>query len=749
MVHGFGHAAHDKLFALGVRPRVTWFVMKVVSSCPMDVDAFVWQLKSGAFAQTIIAKATFVLEPGHAKLAAQKDRVVVHDRDVFVKDDPQNILWAPTDKVPYKRRVDVLLVGHAYAPGKLPVRSLVTKLVVGSFSKAIEVVCDRGFRKPEERLIEGPHFTKMPLDWTRAAGGSNTSNPVGRSFDSAADVLGLHSLPNLQPPRTFVSKGSDPIAPIGYGPIAPTWQDRAVCVEHLGTKFSRADWDKQPLPEHFDFDYFQSAPSDQQIAELRPDEALVLQNLHHLHGYLETRLPGILPRAVVQRASGERDDVTFVADTLWIDTDRGICCVVWRGTIGLSHADEEGLIGVALVEPIETNEEPAEENVVETIPTGLVQEDELASMTMIAPFAKPKGETMPFVETNLPERSPTPVRSNDDGALPFGPAGLLGFPPAPIARGQITLPAQSPTSSPTIPGMTLEPAPNPPAPSVAPSMVFAARSTPVATITAQSVLAPAWSIPDHDAPTIPTREVVQLLWVDLENKTRLRLVEAWKPFLQAENDDFFAVLRDAPRLNPNRLSEVFAAALNDEEKFVSPLAVIAGDLEFPFDELESLKAAMSAAIPLITSADEQLQEAVQVAKNFVQTPGLLAAPAVCEGLTERIRAALSKTKKGLPEDYLDTQMQRVLITGRHYQRCEVFGKTYLRAFLGFAAETAPQIAYVPAEAAKVLPMLKKLPTRLIVEVHPAQEQFEARTIALKVVAMSRVGLRKSPETFSN
>jgi len=43
----------DKLFALGVRPRVTSFVMEIVSSCPMPVHGFTWPLKSGRFAQEV------------------------------------------------------------------------------------------------------------------------------------------------------------------------------------------------------------------------------------------------------------------------------------------------------------------------------------------------------------------------------------------------------------------------------------------------------------------------------------------------------------------------------------------------------------------------------------------------------------------------------------------------------------------------------------------------------------------------
>jgi hypothetical protein len=730
----------------------------------MRVHGFTWQLKSGAFAQTIIAKATFVLEPGHAKLAPEKDWVEIHERDVFVKNEPHEVLWAPSDQVPYKRRADVLLVGHAYAPGKQPVRSLVTQLRVGDFSKAIEVVCDRGFRKAEDRLIEGPHFTKMSLDWTHAAGGPRTTNPVGRHVDSPPDAFGLRAAPNLQPARTFVNKGLEGIAPIGYGPVAPSWQDRSVCLADLDPPFSPAGWEKRPLPEHFDFDYFQSAPPDQQIAELRVDETLVLEHLHPLHAQLTTRLPGITPRAVVHRSTGEREDVTLVADTLWIDSDRGICAVVWRGTFGLNHADESGIIGVALLESVEPASENTEDNLLETIPAELIEDDELAQMTMIAPFAKSKGPAMPFVQANLAERSANPVRSNDDGALPFGPSGLSALPPAPIAMGQITLPAQSPTSSPTIPVVGLasaqiaEIAAQTEASRTAEQGSLALTEPSVGRALRQNGLSlpnkapnPAVavdlcvSLPEPDAPTEPTRDPLQLLWSDGKSIARMRSSVAFGAYFQAQSEDTFDVLHKAPRTKTRDLIAVLDAAYGSSGKFEAPLVVVTAAMELPFDELEALKAAMSAAIPLITEKDGALQAAVARAKSFVMTPGLSAAPEVCASLTQRIRDAFLAEKTMFPADYLNTQMERVLLLGRHHQRRDVFGETHVRALLWFAGENSPQIGYVPAHVASDLPLWKRWQTRLIAEVHAAQDEFESQPVALKIVAIARIGVRRRSE----
>jgi hypothetical protein len=756
--------------------------MEVVSSCPMQVTGFVWQLSTGSFAQTIVVKASFVLEPGHAKLAPESEREPIFVQDRFVKDDTNGVLFAPTDRVPYKRRVDVLLVGHAYSPGKQPVRSLVTKLGIGDFSKSVEVFCDRGFRSPDERLLEGPRFTKMSLDYTRAAGGAGTTNPVGKRFDAAPDAFGLISVPNVQPPKTIVTKGSDTFAPTGYGPIAPTWPERTEHIDRFSGAFVPSGWDERPLPEGFDFEYFQAAPADQQIHTLRPDEQLVLENLHPLHTHLVTRLPDVCPRAVVHRASGEREDVSLVADTLWIDTDRGIASVVWRGSIGLRHPTEEGIIGVALVEPFVESVDSLDESMVVTIPPGVVDDDELASMTMIAPFGtKPKGPVVPFVGTNIPPAPRNPGRSNDDGALPFGSVGLAGIPPAPIAMGQITLPVQSPTSSPTVPEIKLPiplPLPLPPPPAYMPtpppiSIAAGSTTTPSAWAAGMPSVAPApretigsaavalsrSTFVATDAAVDTTREMLQLLWYDTNSIACMRRVPAWKSVFEEiekaprsqdiqvadgsretweeDRENVFEILTKAPRTDAKGLDDAIDGAIGRDGKFVPPMVVLAGELELPFDELEALKAAMSTASPVITPADEQLKAAVAIAKDFVQTPGLSAAPAVSEGLTARIREAFVKEKKTFPSDYLDNQVERVLLSGRHYQKREVFGGMYVRCLIWLPGERKTIVGYLPADVSKKLPMWKRFRARVIAEVHPAQDQYEASTKAVKVVGVGR------------
>lgn len=177
------------------------------------------------WALSIVCKATFLLAPGTSQLADVQEELF--DVDGYWDDDPQRCLYAPSDLVPVKPRADVLLVGHAFAPGGRPARSVVTRLVVGEMEKRIEVWCDRIFWH-EGQLLEGQPFVKMPLRYERAAGGPGTWNPVGMRHDAAPDAHGAVRIPNLQAVAAMVHPGQ-PLSP----PPSPSQSSPLVSIDSL------------------------------------------------------------------------------------------------------------------------------------------------------------------------------------------------------------------------------------------------------------------------------------------------------------------------------------------------------------------------------------------------------------------------------------------------------------------------------------------------------------------------------------
>ncbi len=163
-----------------------------------------------------------------------------------------------------------------------------------------------------ERVGPGPGavrpFQRMPLVYERAL--RTTDNPLGSES------------PNLVNP-------SDRAQPISFGPVSSYWLQRRRALGGLAREALEAD--VLELPEGFDWSFFQSAPSDQQIAYLRGDEWIVLDGMHPALSRFQSRLPSAVVTArVYGPGGGQGYPMELMADGLAIDADRQACWVTWR-----------------------------------------------------------------------------------------------------------------------------------------------------------------------------------------------------------------------------------------------------------------------------------------------------------------------------------------------------------------------------------------------------------------------------------
>jgi hypothetical protein len=80
-----------------------------------------------------------------------------------------------------------------------------------------------------------------------------------------------------------------------------------------------------------------AAPTVQRSLEMPPDAVIELWNLLPGGGRAELRLPGLSPWLSVSPDGGGTDEqrATLRLDTVWIDTDRGVVTLVWRGAVEL------------------------------------------------------------------------------------------------------------------------------------------------------------------------------------------------------------------------------------------------------------------------------------------------------------------------------------------------------------------------------------------------------------------------------
>lgn len=311
--------------------------MQVDSDCPLRPGWVIWQMANGALVLTVVAKATYLLQPVECPLAPTQDEPA--EVDQHWDDDAWRSVRVPDDLVPFKARADVLVVGRAFAPGGKPVRSLTVRVVVGEVDKSVEVFCDRAFAL-DGTLREGPRFTSMPIAWEHAAGGPETMNPVGARLDGQRDARGMLRVPNLQPPGLHIAGADDFVPPAGLGPIAPFWPSRLARLPGRLQAWDHRRWNLAPLPADLSPGFFDAALDDQQVDTLRPDERIVLENLHPAHPRLVTSLSRVTPRASMERRGGTTAAFGMYADTLLIDTERGICTLTWRAQIPITDLRE-------------------------------------------------------------------------------------------------------------------------------------------------------------------------------------------------------------------------------------------------------------------------------------------------------------------------------------------------------------------------------------------------------------------------
>ena len=308
---------------------ILW-TLDLVCGSPFCAAPVLWEAHTARWTLTLCVKATFLLVHGGASVLADPQDPL--SGELPWDESPGASLRFPGDFAPFKPRADVLVVGHAYAhgPGGGPVDSLVARVRVGDLTKAIRVTGDRRWTQSGGRLVpSAPEpFRRMPLVFERAP--RSQDNPVGVDPSTPTESA---LLPNLE-----VAEGAK--AP-SFGPLSSAWRARRrLCSEGVMSWVSevtrQGGLTAGVAPEGFDFGFFNTAPQEQQIDLMRSNVAIVLEHLHPQHALLATRLPSVRPRAFRVHAD-HTSDIPLRCDTLWIDADRGVATLTWRGLVEIGE----------------------------------------------------------------------------------------------------------------------------------------------------------------------------------------------------------------------------------------------------------------------------------------------------------------------------------------------------------------------------------------------------------------------------
>ncbi|RAM61573.1 hypothetical protein RB25_24750 [Herbaspirillum rubrisubalbicans] len=264
---------------------------------PFAADSGWIRDSDGAEVWIVAVKATYdILPDGNTRIASQQ--VPVYRGPVF-HDDLRSLRY-DIDLGPPKPATDVLLNGHAYAQGTLPVEELHVGFRVGSMKRLAKVSGDRYWQRGI--LFSSPSkpvpFVRMPLVYERAFGGDaldaehSSGNPLGRGIEPDAD--GRVWLPNVEAlDKPIHHRGARP-QPMSFGPLPSHWLERR---QYAGTYDDAWLEQRHPLPpQDLDPRHWQLAPAAQQVdGRLRGGEEVVLVNLtppgYAADGRLSFRLP--------------------------------------------------------------------------------------------------------------------------------------------------------------------------------------------------------------------------------------------------------------------------------------------------------------------------------------------------------------------------------------------------------------------------------------------------------------------------
>ncbi|MFT3770240.1 MAG: DUF2169 domain-containing protein [Minicystis sp.] len=254
----------------------------------------------------------------------------------------------------------------------------------------------------------------------------------------------------------------------------------------------------------------------------------------------------------------------------------------------------------------------------------------------------------------------------------------------------------------------------------------------------------------------PVTEVLDLIWYDERNVQRVRT--RWEELvteLDFEPEDpgedlggedpekakarhhVFGVMSDGEVVDASGVARVVIEAVGRRGRFTPPLVLVGGEIRFPFDEVETLRATITAITPLAGN-DKKLRESIDTMSDLLKTPYLQGGAGVVEKLTQQLRAEFRETSRGLPAGYLDGHVERFLLEQRRYAVRKVFGGEFIRALLaGPSKDDAPIPVYLPKQLEQTLPMVVTLRARLIAEAHLQQDPYDTSPYALRAIALGR------------
>jgi hypothetical protein len=344
--------------------------MDLINKTPFAVITMLWEDLQGQPKLSIIIKGTFAIKNTEVAAIATEQLPILIADELYGGNSTAAVRFE-SDRVPFKPRTDVVLIGRSHAPVGRPVTQLDVTLRVGRMAKTIRVFGNRQWWFPTKfifvPLITPPHyFLTMDLVYERAFGGIDAAaawyckeNLIGKGFIGKKSKRSIHNrpLPNLEDPARLIRSWRSRPRPVGFGFYGRGWMPR---LGHAGTYDEQYRKGRAPAPPlDFSYAFYNGAHPDLQVeGYLRGDEEVELTHVSP-EPILRFRLPGVQPKITIakwtvppedwieQNATEDREvsvedvptieeTIPAVLDTLVLIPDEKIFYQVFRGVYPLA-----------------------------------------------------------------------------------------------------------------------------------------------------------------------------------------------------------------------------------------------------------------------------------------------------------------------------------------------------------------------------------------------------------------------------
>lgn len=318
--------------------------MELINSTRMTAGCTVGMEPSGRELLVVVVKGTFRIptEAGARLQLDEEGQGPLVTSDEFFGEPGRSAPKYEVDFAPCKRRCDILLNGHAYAPDGRPAERLTVGLRIGAWAKSFAVVGDRAwFMSGGARATSPTPFTTMPISYDYAFGGTDQrhpdsarhhacmTNPSGRGFHKhlVSEWLEGSPLPNTEEIGVETRHPEGPYRPMSFGALGRHWEPRS---RYAGTYDEQWLERVSPfLPADFDEQYYQAAPLDQQLPLPLGEQQVSLLHLTP-DTHREFTLPHFDAPIHIFPRRGEREDLKACLDTVLIEPDLERVTMTWR-----------------------------------------------------------------------------------------------------------------------------------------------------------------------------------------------------------------------------------------------------------------------------------------------------------------------------------------------------------------------------------------------------------------------------------